>query len=86
MSPSLASILLLWPGLAHADPEGDWALAATRRALIAAEAPMTLGGADRSPLTLALAAEGRWGPEDDVVFVHTGGAPALFAYRDALGL
>jgi 1-aminocyclopropane-1-carboxylate deaminase/D-cysteine desulfhydrase-like pyridoxal-dependent ACC family enzyme len=27
---------------------------------------------------LGLAAEGRWGPGDDVVFVHTGGLPALF--------
>jgi len=35
---------------------------------------------------LALVAEGRWGLEDDVVFVHTGGAPALFAYRDVLGI
>jgi 1-aminocyclopropane-1-carboxylate deaminase/D-cysteine desulfhydrase-like pyridoxal-dependent ACC family enzyme len=28
---------------------------------------------------LALAAAGRWGPGDDVVFWHTGGQPALFA-------
>ncbi len=28
---------------------------------------------------LGLAAEGRWGHGDDVVFVHTGGWPALFA-------
>ncbi len=28
---------------------------------------------------LGNAATGRWGPGDDVVFVHTGGAPALFA-------
>ncbi|MCG8546174.1 MAG: pyridoxal-phosphate dependent enzyme [Alphaproteobacteria bacterium] len=34
----------------------------------------------------ALIRAGRWGPDDDVVFVHTGGAPALFAYRQALGL
>ena len=27
---------------------------------------------------LGAAAEGRWGPGDDVVFVHTGGLPALF--------
>jgi D-cysteine desulfhydrase family pyridoxal phosphate-dependent enzyme len=30
------------------------------------------------------ARRGRWSPEDDVVFVHTGGAPALFAYNEAL--
>lgn len=29
---------------------------------------------------------GRWRAGDDVVFIHTGGAPALFAYRDAVGL
>ena len=28
---------------------------------------------------LALAAEGRWGPGDDVVFWHTGGQPSVFA-------
>jgi 1-aminocyclopropane-1-carboxylate deaminase/D-cysteine desulfhydrase-like pyridoxal-dependent ACC family enzyme len=28
---------------------------------------------------LGNAAEGRWGPGDDVVFVHTGGLPAVFA-------
>ena len=33
---------------------------------------------------LALIAEGRWGEGDDVIFIHTGGAPALFAYRDVL--
>src|SRR5262245_53245562 len=27
---------------------------------------------------------GRFGPGEDVVFVHTGGAPALYAYRDVL--
>jgi L-cysteate sulfo-lyase len=26
----------------------------------------------------------RWQPDDNVVFLHTGGAPALFAYRSAL--
>lgn len=30
---------------------------------------------------LALVAAGRWTKDQDVVFVHTGGAPALFAYR-----
>jgi L-cysteate sulfo-lyase len=35
---------------------------------------------------IALVEEGRWTRDQDVVFVHTGGAPALFAYREALGL
>jgi L-cysteate sulfo-lyase len=35
---------------------------------------------------IALIREGRWTAADDVVFIHTGGAPALFAYREALGL
>ena len=30
---------------------------------------------------IALIAAGRWSKDQDVVFVHTGGAPALFAYR-----
>jgi L-cysteate sulfo-lyase len=30
---------------------------------------------------IALIRAGRWTPEDDIVFIHTGGAPALFAYR-----
>lgn len=35
---------------------------------------------------IALARAGRWAPDDDVVFLHTGGAPALFAYQKALQL
>jgi len=35
---------------------------------------------------IALIGDGRWGGTDDVVFIHTGGGPALFAYREALGL
>ena len=35
---------------------------------------------------IALIAAGRWRAEQDVVFVHTGGEPALFAYAEALGL
>jgi L-cysteate sulfo-lyase len=31
---------------------------------------------------IALIGAGRWTADHDVVFVHTGGAPALFAYRD----
>jgi L-cysteate sulfo-lyase len=35
---------------------------------------------------IALIREGRWKASDHVVFIHTGGAPALFAYRDVLKL
>jgi L-cysteate sulfo-lyase len=35
---------------------------------------------------IALIGEGRWTRDDDVVFIHTGGAPALFAYQGALGV
>lgn len=35
---------------------------------------------------IALIRAGRWGRDQDVVFLHTGGAPALFAYQKALGL
>lgn len=34
----------------------------------------------------ALIAEGRWSKNDKVIFIHTGGSPALFAYRHSLGL
>jgi L-cysteate sulfo-lyase len=30
---------------------------------------------------IALIRSGRWRPDEDVIFVHTGGAPALFAYH-----
>lgn len=30
---------------------------------------------------IALIREGRWTKDQDIVFIHTGGAPALFAYR-----
>ncbi|MEM9683953.1 MAG: pyridoxal-phosphate dependent enzyme, partial [Pseudomonadota bacterium] len=35
---------------------------------------------------LALIRDGRWSEDDDIVFLHTGGAPALFAYRALLEL
>lgn len=35
---------------------------------------------------IALVREGRWSPDDNIVFVATGGTPALFAYGDALRL
>ena len=35
---------------------------------------------------IALIRGGRWAKGEDIVFVHTGGAPALFAYQGALGI
>jgi hypothetical protein len=35
---------------------------------------------------LALIRGGRWTENDNVIFIHTGGEPALFAYRECLGL
>lgn len=35
---------------------------------------------------VALIREGRWHADEDVIFVHTGGSPALFAYRSALDI
>jgi L-cysteate sulfo-lyase len=35
---------------------------------------------------IALIEAGRWHRDDDVVFIHTGGEPALFAYLDVLGI
>jgi L-cysteate sulfo-lyase len=35
---------------------------------------------------IALIRQGRWRKDEDVVFLHTGGAPALFAYQNALGI
>jgi L-cysteate sulfo-lyase len=35
---------------------------------------------------IALVRAGRWQAEENVVFIHTGGAPALFAYRSALSI
>ena len=35
---------------------------------------------------ISLVRAGRWQPDDDVVFVHTGGAPALSAYRGAMDI
>lgn len=35
---------------------------------------------------LALVGQGRWKNTDDVVFIHTGGQPALFAYHSTLGI
>ncbi|MBV9566240.1 MAG: D-cysteine desulfhydrase family protein [Bradyrhizobium sp.] len=35
---------------------------------------------------IALIRERRWREDEDVVFLHTGGAPALFAYQRALGI
>ena len=35
---------------------------------------------------IALVRSGRWNRDADVIFIHTGGAPALFAYQSALGI
>ncbi|BAM89467.1 D-cysteine desulfhydrase [Bradyrhizobium oligotrophicum S58] len=35
---------------------------------------------------IALIRGGRWGSGDNVIFLHTGGAPALFAYQSLLGI
>jgi L-cysteate sulfo-lyase len=35
---------------------------------------------------IALIRQGRWRKDEDVVFLHTGGSPALFAYQSALGI
>jgi len=35
---------------------------------------------------IALIRQGRWRKDEDVIFLHTGGAPALFAYLSALGI
>jgi L-cysteate sulfo-lyase len=35
---------------------------------------------------IAMIRQGRWRNGEDVVFLHTGGAPALFAYQSALGI
>jgi L-cysteate sulfo-lyase len=34
---------------------------------------------------IALIRDGRWTSDQDIVFIHTGGAPALFAYRHLFG-
>ena len=35
---------------------------------------------------IALVRASRWQPDTDVIFIHTGGAPALFAYQSVLGI
>jgi predicted RNA polymerase sigma factor len=35
---------------------------------------------------IALIRQWRWRNDEDVIFLHTGGAPALFAYQSALGI
>jgi L-cysteate sulfo-lyase len=35
---------------------------------------------------IALIRQGRWRKDEDVIFLHTGGAPALFAYQSALDI
>jgi 1-aminocyclopropane-1-carboxylate deaminase/D-cysteine desulfhydrase-like pyridoxal-dependent ACC family enzyme len=33
---------------------------------------------------IALARQGRWSAKEKVLFLHTGGSPALYVYQDAL--
>jgi D-cysteine desulfhydrase family pyridoxal phosphate-dependent enzyme len=35
---------------------------------------------------IALVRARRWQPDEDVIFIHTGGEPALFAYQSVLGI
>jgi len=35
---------------------------------------------------IALIRQGRWRADENVIFLHTGGAPALFAYQSTLGI
>jgi L-cysteate sulfo-lyase len=35
---------------------------------------------------IALIRQGRWRKDEDVIFLHTGGEPALFAYHSVLGI
>jgi L-cysteate sulfo-lyase len=35
---------------------------------------------------IALIRHGRWSKDEDVIFLHTGGVPALFAYQSVLGI
>jgi L-cysteate sulfo-lyase len=35
---------------------------------------------------IALIRQGRWRNDEDIVFLHTGGTPALFAYQSTLGI
>ena len=35
---------------------------------------------------IALIRDGRWKNDEDIVFIHSGGSPALFAYQSALGI
>ena len=35
---------------------------------------------------IALIRQGRWRKDENVIFLHTGGAPALFAYQSALSI
>jgi L-cysteate sulfo-lyase len=35
---------------------------------------------------IALIRQGLWRKDEDVIFLHTGGTPALFAYQSALGI
>src|SRR4030095_1920301 len=64
-------------GVPHAATVEAIRLAARLEALV-----LDPGYSGKGPAGLiALIRAGRWSKDDDVVFLHTGGAPALFAYR-----
>ena len=68
------------PGYGQASPEGMAALA-----LVARLEGILLDPVYTAKAMAALIADvraGRYAPDQAVVFVHTGGTPALFAYRD----
>jgi L-cysteate sulfo-lyase len=64
-------------GVPHADTVAAIRLAARLEALVLDPVYSAKGLAG----LLALIRAGRWTADDHVVFIHTGGAPALFAYR-----
>ncbi|MGE0718415.1 MAG: D-cysteine desulfhydrase family protein [Alphaproteobacteria bacterium] len=73
----------------HAGPAYGVPHAATREAILLAA---RLEGLVVDPVysgkglagLIALVRQGRWAKDDDVEFVHTGGAPAVFAYHELL--
>jgi len=64
-------------GVPHAATVGAIRLAAQTEALVLDPVYSGKGLAG----LIALIKTGRWTAGQDVVFIHTGGAPALFAYR-----
>jgi len=69
-------------GVPHADTISAIKIAAQTEALVLDPVYSGKGLAG----LIALIHGGRWTENDNVVFIHTGGEPALFAYRECLGL